>query len=92
MEEELKKEKTIDNQFLVFMFLVIGLTILIIMLAVVFFDSVWIPALLTAASMMIATVVYIQLDMRNKIPWTWALGSFLVIPILYFIIAAVVSQ
>ena len=90
MEEELKKE-TLDNQFIAFMFLIIGLAILIIILAVLFFDSVWIPAILSCVAMLLATVVYIQRDIRSKIPWIWALGSFLVIPVLYFIIAALVS-
>jgi hypothetical protein len=91
MEEELKKDRTVDNQFVVFMFLIIGLVILVTMLAAVFFNSVWIPAFLSCASMMIASVVYIQLDMRRKTPWLWSLGSFLVIPVIYFIIISITS-
>jgi hypothetical protein len=91
MEEELKKEGTADNQFVVFMFLITGLVMLITVLAAVFFNSVWIPAVLSCTSMMLATIVYIQLDIRRKIPWRWSLGIFLVIPVLYFIIVSITS-
>ena len=90
MEEEQTKGM-LDNQFIVFMFLIIGLIVLFIMFDVIFFDSAWWAAILSSASMLIALVVYIQLDIRRKIPWIWALGSFLVIPVIYFIVAALVS-
>jgi hypothetical protein len=91
MEEELKKEGTVDNQFVAFMFLIVGLVILVTVLAAVFFNSVWIPAVLSCTSMMLATIVYIQLDIRRKIPWRWSLGIFLVIPVIYFIIVSITS-
>lgn len=91
MEESISKDNTGDNQFVIYLFLILGLVILATVMASVFFNSIWIPAVLSCTSMMIGSIVFLQMETRGKKPWLWSVGIFLIIPVFYFIIVSVTS-